>query len=324
MSSARNALANATNPSALIAQPVAPIAPIATLISTRAGLVLRLSDVGVDVEISGIGTVVGGAGHDIVTLSDDNTIPVSVSRVEEVHGSAGIDTVQLGNFGNDVSIGGVENIIGGRGYDRVTLLEGDTIDTSVRLSDVEYVRGSTGFDTLHLSDSPNSVKVYGVEQVFGGNSDDYLSVDTLGGLLDDIFADKSVAAKQTGLYGGDGNDTLEGGNGADILVGGDGVNTIYAGDKDTVYTGSGYDTLYLGGGEVLVMVEESLLDGVIDGVQIYRNPRTDMMEVWGEFGDAPLFTFSAVGGDVSLRVVGLGGSALDQTFLYNAGEDAWM
>lgn len=323
MSSARNALATTTNPSALIAQPVAPIAPIATLISTRAGLVLRLSDVGVDVEVSGIGTIVGGGGHDIVTLSDDNAIPVSVSRVEGVRGTVGTyDHVRLGNFGNNMTVHAIDEVTGGMGYDSLTLVD----NTPITVSGVEYVRGNMGVDTVQLLDRPNSITTYGVEQVIGGSFNDRIVVDPIGGILDDLFTENPVGSKDAALYGGGGDDTLEGGAGADTLVGGEGANTIYAGDRDTVWTQSGQDTIYLSGGYTTVMVDESLLgDGLVDAIQYYRNDETGMMEAWTEFGDAPIFTFSATGETTYLRIVGVGEvPAFDTTFFYDAERGAWM
>lgn len=94
-------------------------------------------------------------------------------------------------------------------------------------SNIEWLRGSEGNDTLTGNDEANRLE--------GNASNDLL----IGGLGDDT------------LDGGGGNDTLDGGVGNDQLIGGAGSDLIRTGDNDSnfgdfVQGGSGNDTVDFG------------------------------------------------------------------------------
>lgn len=311
MQSARNPLVpNA--PQALVAQPPSQATLLPTLVSTRTGWALRLPDAEyVDVEVSGIGTIVGGAGYDTVTLLDGGD--VTVSRIEKLHGH-GDNFVRLGNFGNNMGIEGVSTVMGGMGYDRLTLLSGGEIT----VSGVEHVSGSDEFDSIQLLDRPNRLDVSDqVEQVIGGNFSDFIAVDPFN--FDDIFAE-GPARKPVGtyLYGGDGDDTLVGGMGEDTLAGGEGSNEIHAGNGDTVYIQSAHDKLYIDGEIVTLMVDGSLFDVFGSDLRFYQNAETGMTEAWTELGDTPVFTFySPSDSALSLRVIGVGEDPTDKIYSFD-------
>ena len=207
----------------------------------------------------GIDTLAGGTGDDILDGGADN---------DTLYGDEGDDTL-VGGAGDDTLSGGAGNdtyfIASGDGLDRITDGEG-----------INVLSLGAGIDAATLT----------VEQFFGDDGTDILSIGYAGGTLEIVdgargavgsfeFADgttktlgqllaggtavdvRGSQASET-LFGSNENDTISGNGGADVidgqggddvLSGGAGADTL-AGDagNDTLIGGAGDDTLTGGTG----------------------------------------------------------------------------
>ena len=131
----------------------------------------------------------GGAGNDIILLSDDVLSPAKLiggPNRDELQGGSGNDELQGGS-------------------DRDKLLGGSGNDTLQGGSEDDRLQGGSGNDILQ-SDSGN-------DELLGDSGDDELQ----GGSEDDF------------LDGGSGNDILSGDDGDDILLGGTGADKLEGG-----------------------------------------------------------------------------------------------
>lgn len=214
-----------------------------------------------------------GAGNDRLELVGDGDHSVIVSDVEAVSGGKGADTLQVtgaipfrmsidlaggndivdlsGSTGGTVLVSNVERVVGGSADETVvvrTATKGMTLDLGA------------GYDVVSLSDSANSIKVSGVEVVFGGAGADRITVS----------AGDTTAAT---LYGFDGADILTGGSGNDIIIGGRG--------KDVMTGGAGADRF----------VFQSVLDSDNDARDIINDFQVGVDKLVFEVQGAQQFDF---------------------------------
>jgi Ca2+-binding RTX toxin-like protein len=183
--------------------------------------------------LGGSATLYGGQGDDDLTANGSN------------------DFLQ-GNKGDDFIEGGThDTILGGQGDDSIGrgtgLLDGNLGNDEVNGSG--ELLGEDGNDTIMAAGTPGSF-----DTVMGGNGDDSLTSDVIGGSsgasLDGGAGNDTISGGQLRdtLTGGDGNDRLSDTGGQDqLLDGGEGDNTITAsGGTGTIVAGSGNDVITVG------------------------------------------------------------------------------
>jgi uncharacterized repeat protein (TIGR01451 family) len=141
---------------------------------------------------------------------------------DELYGQAGVDDL-FGNEGNDTADGGPDNdlVEGGNGN--------DTLNGGL---DRDLIRGQAGADKLYGDVGTGASTAGGhPDRLEGGDGNDVLY-----GQDGDDGAPQTVRlAAVAGLFGGDGNDTIDGGLGADELHG--------QADNDTLTGNAGNDEL---------------------------------------------------------------------------------
>lgn len=170
-------------------------------------------------QATGIRTVQGGAGVDLIDASD-YTVAVTL----------------LGNDGDDALTGGNGNdtLIGGRGADQLT--GGAGSDTASYAQSAAPVQISLVAGTSTGGDAQGD-QLFGIENLIGSAFNDVLIGD----------------ANNNNLDGGAGNDSLNGGDGDDTLLGGAGSDTLAGGaGSDVVVGGAGSDTITPGEGSDVV------------------------------------------------------------------------
>ena len=143
---------------------------------------------------------------------------------EFVSGSAGSDTIDLGDYP------GAINADGGLGDDEITGTEASN-----------YLGGGLGDDTLYgLGGGDNLNGGEGNDVLEGGDGNDALTGGTGDDLLNGGAGDDTVSANQGDdtIDGGDGNDYLRGEAGNDTIDGGTGTNDIAAFNLPAGTTGS--------------------------------------------------------------------------------------
>ena len=284
-------------------------------------------------------TIFGGAGKDLIILSNGNN---------EVHLGKGNSTV-LGGMGQNTITGGEgdDSIIGGGGSDYIaagtgndaifgqggnnTLIGGAGNDTLVA------GQGNAGFATSETGDnyvqagSGNTVILGagGSDTLIGGSGNDTIEAGAGNEFVVGGSGNESInggAGNDTLQAGGDGNDTIfagsgsttiSGGGGVDYLHGGSGSDVIYSGDGGQAETptqiqaGSGNTTIYGGNGV-------DRIDGGDGNDVIYA----------GDGGTAAAPT-SVEAGSGNTTIYGgngtdeiLGGAGVDVLYAGNGGTDA--
>ncbi|MGE0720004.1 MAG: calcium-binding protein, partial [Alphaproteobacteria bacterium] len=159
------------------------------------------------------------------------------------NGVGGLFTFGVGGNGDDVQNdfifagagddivsghGGADFIVGGNGDDTMSGGSGDDLI----LGDLF---GSDSNQTYDDSLSGGA----GADMILGGNGDDRIEGNegndsfTLGGNGDDN--DNVYLTSTGGLFGGEGNDTIDGGSGNDILMGGNGDDSLVGGDGSDLF-----------------------------------------------------------------------------------------
>ena len=235
---------------------------------------------GDDILVGGVGDdeLDGGDGIDTVSylagLSDTTGVEVDLSAgiasgeesgadtltgIENVIGGKGDDKLTGddaanlldGSAGNDTLDGGAGNdtLLGGAGNDVLTGGDGDDVLQGGEGNDT--IAGGAGFDTLDLSDATGAISL---DLAAGSASGAGIGTDTFTGIEAFRFgAGDDVVTGGNGdeiLDGGAGNDTLKGGAGDDQLAGGDGNDTVDGGSgDDMVAGGAGNDILKGGSGD---------------------------------------------------------------------------
>lgn len=175
--------------------------------------ILAVGNVANALLVSGIVTslienAIGGSGRDtIVGNAANNTL----------WGNGG-DDILYGMDNTDILIGGAGNDIlnGGLGNDTASYSDATGgVTVSLLTTSIQAVGGGLGSDTLSE-----------IENVVGGNFDDFLTGDSNNNIL----------------TGGSGGDSLTGGGGDDNLVGGDGNDVLTGGTgNDTLNGGANFD-----------------------------------------------------------------------------------
>lgn len=159
---------------------------------------------------TGSDTITGGAGNDSLSGGDDADRFV-------VGDGAGIDTITGGEGGTDsdwLVFGGsvgVSVTYTGNESGNYTSASG----TSGQFTEIEYLDGGSGNDTINAAASNSAVRID------GGAGNDLIT----GGVVADT------------LIGGSGNDTIRGGGGNDTLTLGDGADVVdlaQFGGRDTI------------------------------------------------------------------------------------------
>ena len=234
----------------------------------------RLMGVGGNDELS------GGSGNDLYHFLPATSLEID-SIVETT--DVGIDTLSFADIENAVTIslntttrqlvhtnrgmtirGNLENIIGGRGNDKLTgnslantLTGNNGNDVLEGLDGSDSLVGSAGNDTYKFTtaataqvDTLLEAAASGTDTIdFGAiNTDSMLSLSSFD--TQAVHTNRSLllkgAAQYENVIGGEGNDVLigngqanriAGGPGRDILVGGDGSDTLMGGDRDDILIG---------------------------------------------------------------------------------------
>ena len=219
-------------------------------------------------------TLDGGGGSDTASYAD-STVGVTVN-LGATPGTDGYITI--GGTGNDAAgdkLKGIENLTGGKSYDKLT---GDGNANVLKGGDKDdKLYGGGGNDTLYGEDGYDDLYGNaGADRLVGGGGEDVL----YGGSEDDE------------LEGGAEDDFLYGEGGADTLTGGAGADTFVFGAESVVDTGSSTETRTLEQETDVVKKFSGLkLDGVKqadeDGDKLDLSGLTEGMEV------KPTLTFGA-------------------------------
>ncbi|TWA79619.1 hemolysin type calcium-binding protein [Azospirillum brasilense] len=184
---------------------------------------------------SGVETIKGGSGLDIVTLGDSAGNTLTVWRIETLIGTSGTDLVELGSAGNTLLVDGVETVVGGIGTDLVEL---GSAGNTLLVSGLETLTGGVGTDVVTLGGAGNTLLVSGVETLTGGSG---LDVVTLG---DSAGNTLTVTELQT-LIGGVGNDVV-------TFTPAGNHGTLFVSGVETVFTP--FQTLTLNGTDTLIVL----------------------------------------------------------------------
>lgn len=186
--------------------------------------------------------VIALGGDDSVDLGGGDDYALAGAGNDAVGGGAGNDTI-FGEAGNDTLIGGAgaDSLDGGDGAADLVSYSTATAGVRVDLAAPATNLGEAAGDTIS-----------GIEGVIGSAYNDTLRGDALA----------------NGLYGLNGDDTLEGMGGADIILGGDGLDTLTGGaDNDTLDGGAGTDTASFADRALDVALNPFLNVAVIGGTE---------------------------------------------------------
>lgn len=229
----------------------------------------------------------GGADWlNLVALTGDVTVELggrlAVNGTDWAGISGDIEKLALGDGNDDAMGNGSDNeILGGRGDDRIDALDGDDVIEGGEGSD--YLIGSGGNDMLYGGD--------GFDYLFGGDGNDTLSGEGASGHLyggrgdDKLFggneSDKLLGEGANDLINGyGGNDHLDGGDGEDVIYGGTGNDRIYAGaQSDTVSGEADNDTIYGQGGDDILRGGDGvdIIYGGVGSDNIYGDAGRDFL-----------------------------------------------
>ncbi len=227
----------------------------------KAGTAVGIIDMGV-----GDDTVYGGSGNETIVagLGDDS-----------IDGGGGIDTLQFVteqdlylNLGRDTpyengdgtdTIKGIENVIGGSGYDEITgsddvnhLIGGEGDDTLDGAGGIDRLEGGSGDDTYYISDATDDMIVEladgGYDMVRASRSyvlADGVSIEEMRAVDGDADIDLTGNDLSHVLLGNMGRNVIRGGVGDDSLFGAAGDDTLIdlKGGKDTFDGSIGHDTV---------------------------------------------------------------------------------
>jgi serralysin len=244
------------------------------------------------VTLSGIASIDGGSGDDIIVGSSGNDVILGGAGNDSLSGGDGDDVFQVG------SGAGVDSVNGGAGHNKiVALANGATIGLSA-LSGIEAINangysavkiaGSTASDTLDFS----GVTLSGIASIDGGSGDDTI----VGSIGNDVILG---GAGNDSLSGGVGDDTLTGGAGSDQLSGGAGADLfIYSVTADS--KGVNIDT---------IADFQSLQGDRVDLSAIDANSRVAGDQAFAWIGDSSFHKIAgelreAIGTDGNLHVYG--------------------
>ena len=222
------------------------------------------------------GTVVGGAGADIIYGSAGNdmlfgggsdatsgAISGTVSLPLDIRASLGdrdgseVLTVAVAGLpaGAQLSAGAVQGdgswLLQAGDLDQLTLTSSDTtpLTLTVTATAVEADSGDVASVSATMSITPQAAG--GADLIFGGDGNDVITGGKGRDVLHGDAGDDLIKAGSGNdvVEGGAGNDTVYGGAGNDVLTGNDGNDRVYGGiGNDTVIAGLGDQTLHGGSG----------------------------------------------------------------------------
>lgn len=162
-------------------------------------------------------TLIGGAGADSLSGTDNNDLIIGNGDADSITAAGGDDTVYAG--------GGADSVDGGDGDDR--LLGQGGRDTIAGGAGNDFVDGGTSSDVIYGDDVAGTLS--GNDTITGSAGADFIAA----GLGDDI------------VYGGNDDDTIFGEDGQDTIFGqnGDDVIDTGTGDDLTVWEQDGQDVI---------------------------------------------------------------------------------
>lgn len=192
----------------------------------------------------------GDGGDNIIQGTNANNVldfsTTNLISISHIDGVAGNDTI-TGTALSDVIVGGAGNdtLYGGDGNDLFLLETGDDgIDVYNGGGGIDAVQGSQGEDIIRLSIFSGNKTV---EIIDGGEGTNTIVGTAANNVLD--FS-QTTLVNISGIFGGDGNDTLTGSDAADVIVGELGSDVLIGGDGDDVFPVTAGDTgfdRYVGG-----------------------------------------------------------------------------
>jgi hypothetical protein len=237
--------------------------------------------------VSGVETLIG-SGHKAV-LGDSAGNTVTVSGLSTLVGSSGTDVITLGNSGNTTVVSNVETLIGGSGTDDISI---DMTAATLYVSGVETLRTSS--QTIALNGVAQTIVIGGVTNVLqmpasGGSSNVVLPYETVIGdvgtdivtltqtqgttlavqLLETLIG--SAQSETITVIGNGGStmlvseiENLVGSGGTDIISqSASGGSTIAVSLIETAIGGAGLDVVTLGnaGNTLTAWLLESIIGG---------------------------------------------------------------
>ncbi len=253
----------------------------------------------------GANLLIAGAGDDILFGDAANDLLYGQDGTDTLYGGAGIDY-----------------LVGGSGDD--TLRGGDNADALYGEDGDDYLDGGASFDTDILVGGAGNDTLYAISGQFnpeqdlldGGAGDDVYWVDTgtdltfeaLGGGIDTVHADVTVANAGVYLYANVENLVLEGtttfgvGNElANQLTGNASVNLLLGGAGNDTINGMGGNDVLFGeaGNDIFVFGTDT--DGDVIGDFTQGQDRIDISAFGFSFADAQS-NFSQVGNDGAINL----------------------
>lgn len=211
------------------------------------------------ISISSIESLVGSSGVDTVTLmykgasitiSGIETLIGDGSRAAEDGASNRDDWVNLSNLGNTITLSGIETLVGSANTDVVTLNAAITM----ALSAIETLTGSSGGDWINLRTGGNTLAISRVETLIGGANVDVVTLGAATTMA--LTAIEALAGSSGGDWvylGNRGNtmnvssiETLVGGANTDLIALSSRGNTMILTAIETLTGGSGADVVALG------------------------------------------------------------------------------
>lgn len=297
---------------------------------------------------SGVDTIVGTSGNDLVLWDEDTSYTNYWGSagygwnqpIEVFSTGAGNDVVSLVNASGNTAYSANATVYGGSGNDAIWSNRGN--DLLYGGADLDTIFGAAGNDRLFGDDGGDSLfGGSGSDTIYGGNANDVIygdgmwggtgAADTLSGDLGDDT-----------IYAGEGNDsilfsadkTLTGANsGVRLWDGSSNTTTVYAGSaswswsSDQLFGGfasseSGIDTLYLtAGNDVLVLDSRDILSN--GAWQAAAGNRVGYIEAILAGAGADIVALNSSGDTRYSQVVGIAGEAGDDILYSGSGND-WM
>lgn len=234
----------------------------------------------------------GGAGADVVTggIGDDQLFGDAGDDI--LTGRQNTDLLDGGEGDDRLFIDGFDtSVVGGAGFDRVSVQASLAVDINMRDSTVERADGNAGndvFDASGVNDSFVIIRGFaGEDQITGGFFSDVLQ----GGDGDDV------------IVGGADRDRIFGEGGADSLSGGDGDDLLFADASDTFISGgAGLDILRVQSGNGITF------NAAVGSVErVFGSNASSVGDVLSAAGGETTFVFEGRVGNDTLT----GGNASD-------------
>jgi len=246
-------------------------------------------------------TIYGKAGNDTITgkssidtlygdEGDDLIIP-GVNNNDVIDGGIGSDTVSFSKVTNDMNItlsssSSTATIEDGTGAVEYTITM-KSIENAIGGSGDDYIRGTTGSNTIYGGDGNDSIySNYGSDLLYGGAGNDTIygrsGMNTIYGEEgNDYLTDGS---NNDYISGGSGDDIISINLGVDTAFGGEGNDKIYVyWDKAYVYAGAGNDRVILADATGPYPAANATIEGGTGEDTLYGGGVSDY--IWGGADD---------------------------------------